>query len=139
MKSKMSYCISKKDFLIWHKTKAGIDDIRERPVFHSREVWWCSIGLNVGFEQDGKGKNFSRPVLIIRGFSKEVFLCIPLTTKLKEGKYYHAIDLGEGVLRRVILSQIRLLDSKRLQETITTIGEGEFNEIKKAATRLLLE
>ncbi len=129
----------KKDFLNWHKSKAEIDETRMRPFFHSREIWWCSIGLNVGFEQDGKGKNFNLPVLIIKVFSREVFVCVPLTTKLKNGIYYHSLDLGDGILQSVILSQIRLLDSKRLQEKITTIDKKQFDEIKKAVIRLLIE
>ena len=34
------------------------------PRFKEREVWWCKIGLNVGVEQDGKGNNYTRPILI---------------------------------------------------------------------------
>lgn len=126
-----------KDFTAWHKSKTDIDSSIDRAFFHQREVWWCSIGSNVGFEQDGKGKNFARPVLILKGFSKEVFLCVPLTTKLKEGRYYHFIDVGDGIPRKVILSQVRLLDSKRLQEKIATVDEIQFSKIKKAVIRLL--
>jgi hypothetical protein len=27
-------------------------------------VYWCSFGENVGFEQNGSGDNFSRPILM---------------------------------------------------------------------------
>src|SRR3989344_6646831 len=108
----------KKDFQKWHTLKQNIHNEKERRFYHEREIWWCSLGENVGFEQDGKGSDFARPILIIRGFNKEVFLCVPLTTKNKKGKYYADIDLGDKVIRKVILSQIRLIDSKRLQEKI---------------------
>ncbi len=29
-----------------------------------REVWFAHLGVNVGNEEDGKGKSFQRPVLI---------------------------------------------------------------------------
>ncbi|MBI2448319.1 type II toxin-antitoxin system PemK/MazF family toxin [Candidatus Microgenomates bacterium] len=127
----------KKDFQKWHKTKSGINDTKGHRFYHEREVWWCSVGLNVGYEMDGKGKDFVRPILVIKGFSKEVFLCIPLTTKLKQGKYYCDIDLGDGQTRRVILSQIRLIDAKRLQEKITMIDIKQFEKIKKAVIAIL--
>lgn len=126
-----------KDFQEWHQVKYAIHNAKERRFYHEREVWWCSIGANIGFEQDGKGADFVRPVLILKGFSKEVFLCVPLTTKLKTGKYYHDISLGDDILRKVILSQIRLVDSKRLQEKVVTISETEFLEIKQAVIRLI--
>src|SRR3989344_6616951 len=106
----------KKDYTIWQKLKTFLHNEKPRVYFHEREIWWCSLGANIGFEQDGKGLDFARPVLIIRVFSKEVFIGVPLTTKLKDGKYYYPISTGDGFERRVILSQIRLLDSKRLQE-----------------------
>lgn len=130
-------CQMEKDFQKWHNVKQEIHHIKERRFYHEREVWWCSIGANVGFEQDGKGPDFDRPVLVIKGFSREVFLCIPLTTKIKEGPYYHAISLGDGVPRMVILSQIRLVDSKRLQEKVATIDEAQFSAIKQAIIRLM--
>ena len=46
-------------------------------------------------------------------------------------------DLNDGVPRKIILSQIRLLDSKRLQEKIITVDEKQFSEIKKTIIQLL--
>jgi mRNA interferase MazF len=128
-----------KDFDKWNNQKKIIN-LRSNNTdffYHEREVWWCAIGVNVGFEQNGKGADFVRPVLIIKGFSKDVFICVPLTTKLKEGKYYHEISLNDGIMRKVILSQIRLIDSRRLQEKITMIDKEQFKDIKQKITQLL--
>jgi len=27
------------------------------PLFKERDIWWISIGVNVGFEEDGKNSN----------------------------------------------------------------------------------
>ncbi len=49
----------------------------------------------------------------------------------------HDIRFGDDTARKVILSQVRLLDVKRLQNKILTIDEGEFQSIKKAVIRLI--
>lgn len=127
----------KKDFNNWNRQKTNLHDVGESKLYHEREVWWCSLGLNIGFEQDGKGEDFSRPILIIKGFSRDVFLCVPLTTKNKEGKYYCDIVLEDKLSRKVILSQIRLVDSKRLQEKICRIDRLQFAYIKQNIIRII--
>jgi len=44
-----SYFFMKKDFQNWHKIKADIDQFRLSPFFREREIWWCSLGANVGY------------------------------------------------------------------------------------------
>lgn len=126
-----------KDFDQWNGAKKIIHLVNEYKLYHEREVWWCSLGVNIGFEEDGKGPKSIRPILIIKGFSREVLLCIPLTTKLKEGKYYTDISLGDGLKRKVILSQLRLIDTKRLQEKIFRIDNDQFKQIKQNIIRLI--
>lgn len=53
-------------------------------LFNEREIWWCSIGENIGFEGDGKNDMFERPVLILKKYNAEVFFGAPLTTSTKE-------------------------------------------------------
>ena len=75
--------MTEKDFLNWHRIKENIEFNNNRVYFHKREIWWCSLGVNVGFEQDGKGKNFARPVLIFKKFNKEIFWALPISAKIK--------------------------------------------------------
>ena len=126
-----------KDFKSWHDKKSNLDKDKERPFFHEREFWWCSLGANIGFEQDGKGERFARPVLVLKKFNKEVFWALPVTIKNKKGKFYSAVELGDGVSRLVILSQLKLMDAKRLQDKMATIDESNYREIQKAVTSLL--
>lgn len=42
-----------------------------------------NMGKNIGFEQDGKSDNFVRPVVVVKGFKKNMFFSIPLSTKKK--------------------------------------------------------
>jgi mRNA interferase MazF len=113
----------KKDFQIWHNKKENVENKEKRVFFHEREIWFCHLGTNVGFEQDGKGENFSRPVIVFRKFNKEVFWAVPLTTKTKSGKFYTTINLKDGVHRMAILSQLRLIDAKRIYFKIGVIDE----------------
>jgi mRNA interferase MazF len=126
-----------KDFQLWHKVKEEIHSSEKKLYFYEQEVWFCSLGANVGFEQDGKGDRFGRPVVIVKKFNKDVFLGIPLTTKIKTGKYYFPIHLSDEIQRNAILSQIRLIDAKRLYQKIGFVSEDEFEGMKKALIRII--
>ena len=43
-----------KDFQNWHSLKTKLESLEKDELFREREIWWCSIGENIGFEQDGK-------------------------------------------------------------------------------------
>lgn len=98
-------------------------------MFHEREIWWCSLGENLGFEQDGKNEHFERPVLILKKFSHDVFLGIPMTSTKKNHPFYFPYKFhgGEGSF---VLSQARILSVKRLQRKIIVVGRGLFSDIK---------
>jgi len=103
----------KKNYVKWHKQKTEIHNDKIRPFFHEREIWFTSLGENIGFEQDGSGEKFMRPVLVFKKFNNEVVWVLPLTRTNKTGKYYFRIS--DNQLSVVVLSQIRLVDAKRLQ------------------------
>ena len=126
----------KKDFDKWNKRKKRLNGDSLRLFFHEREVWWCSVGVNVGFEQDGRGVCFARPVLIFKKFNNEVFWAIPLSTKIKKGKFYVPIELGDTVPRVVIVSQLRLVDAKRLIDKMSMIPADNYKLIQKAVINL---
>lgn len=125
-----------KDFQKWHKKKENIDHKNKRIFFHNREVWWCSLGVNIGYEQDGKGDSFARPVLVFKKFNKEVFWGIPITMAKKTGKFYSPINLIDDKERCAIISQIKLLDCKRLLDKIGFISKENYIEIQKAVINL---
>ncbi|MFA6304332.1 MAG: type II toxin-antitoxin system PemK/MazF family toxin [Patescibacteria group bacterium] len=125
-----------KEFQKWHSKKEKLHNEALRLFFHEREVWWCSLGVNIGFEQDGKGVIFSRPILVLKKFNNEVFWALSLTTKIKQGKFYAPVILNDNVPRCVIVSQLRLIDAKRLIDKIGTIGKENYNQIKKTTINL---
>ena len=85
-----------KDFDQWNIEKKNIHAKKLAPFYNEREIWWCSLGVNVGFEQDGTGKNFDRLVAVIKGFNKETFFGVALTGKKKKGKYYFSVGKVDG-------------------------------------------
>ena len=115
-----------KDFSRWHAKKSNLHQRGGTALFHEREVWWCSLGENIGYEQDGNGKDSARPVVIVKKHNLELCLVVPLTAKLKKGKYYFPVDLVEGEKSAAILSQIRLIDRKRLLYKIETLPKKVF-------------
>jgi mRNA interferase MazF len=125
-----------KDFAAWMNSKSAIDKKGQRVFFHEREIWFCHLGANVGFEQDGKGTNFGRPVIVFRKFNKSVFWAVPLTTRPKSGKFYLPIDLRDGMSRMAILSQLRLMDAKRLYQKIGTIDHATHRALEDAVVGL---
>lgn len=126
-----------KDFKKWHDKKSRVDKIEKRPFFHEREIWWCSLGVNVGFEQDGGGKDFLRPVIMFRKFNNEIFWAIPLTHTHKKTKYYFKFNLDPDTLSVAILSQIRLVDARRLSHKIGDISDSDFESLIKKFKNLL--
>ena len=56
--------------LDWLRITIRLRNRQRKPLFKEGEIWWCSIGLNVGDEEYGKGPFFQRPVLIFKKFTK---------------------------------------------------------------------
>jgi len=126
-----------KDFQKWHDKKSQIDDIEKRPFFHEQEIWFCHLGTNIGFEQDGSGEDFQRPVVIIRKFNSEVCWVIPLSKTDKRNKYYFPFKFDDKITSVAILSQIRLLDARRLSRRIGTMKEDDFKQLINKIKALL--
>lgn len=129
--------MNKKEFSLWHTKKTFVHNEKQRPYFSEREIWFCTMGENIGYEQDGRGENFLRPVLVLKKFNNEVLWAIPLTTNNKMGKYYYNFKLKDKEPSTAILSQIRLIDGKRLQYKIGDMEQGNFEEIKIKIKQLL--
>ena len=78
-----------KAFDAWNKVKKSIDSYVEesRPFFSAGEIWWSRLGVNVGYETDGKNGTFQRPVIILKKYNQYSFLALPLTSSPKRNPY----------------------------------------------------
>ncbi len=127
-----------KDFDKWNSEKKVVDQkvINKDLFFYSREIWWCSAGLNIGVEANGKHENFERPMLIIKKFNSEMIWSLPLTTQGKDNKYYYKLE-HESVKSWVVVSQIKTVSTKRLLRKIGSISEGDFQNVLKKLQNIL--
>ena len=130
------YCL--KRFLEWIFVKQKLhNNISKTPFVSEGDLWWASLGENIGREINGKSELFTRPVLIFKKFSPETFLVLPLTTKNKKGSWY--IEISKKGRRQVaVLSQIRTIDGKRLATKLGTISDLDIKKTKGAFVKLLL-
>jgi mRNA interferase MazF len=120
-----------KDFEKWSTLKQILDARPGMAFAYPREVWWCSLGANIGAEIDGKNDSFERPVLVVRVYNKETLLVVPVTTKEKNDRFHHKIDSG-GKSSWASLTQIRVISNKRLLRKVDTITEEAFSSLKEA-------
>ena len=117
----------------WNKVKKEIANESVIVGFKNRDIFYMKMGKNIGFEQDGKGENFVRPVVIVKGFNKNMFFGIPLSTKVKEGKFYYNFKFNkkdELIENIALLSQMRLFSTKRLLNKIGVMNADDFANMK---------
>jgi mRNA interferase MazF len=118
-----------KDFETWQSKKQQLHERNTQNIFfHQKEIWWCSVGCNIGTEIDGKHSDFERPVLIIKKINRHQFIGLPLTTSAKHLESTRKIIISTGSY--VVLSQIRTLSVKRLCRKIKKINRTEFELLK---------
>ncbi|MCL2869671.1 type II toxin-antitoxin system PemK/MazF family toxin [Candidatus Saccharibacteria bacterium] len=118
----------KKDYDAWNKVKKTLEKREFIPEFNERDVWWCHIGTNLGFEADGKHSPFERPVLVLRKYNKELFFGLPLTSVNKNNQYYFQLTAAK-VRGAVMLSQGRVLSGKRMSRKMYRLDGDIFLEI----------
>jgi mRNA interferase MazF len=126
-----------KKFDEWNIDKKAIQKNGLNKLYGVREVWWCALGINIGFEQDGTGESYERPILIMKGFSKQVCLVVPLTTSVKKNPYHISIGKIDGRDAFAIFSQLRLIDTKRLINKVAVVDKVLFEIIKKTVKDML--
>lgn len=91
------------------------------------EIWYCNLGYNIGYEENGKWDVFKRPVLVLNRLWN-IYLCIAMTSKGKDNnKYYIKVYKNSYV----ITSQVRTLDSKRFLQPLIKIPYTQFQGIQK--------
>ncbi len=125
-----------KDFDRWNEIKKKTE-VEQPRLYTVREIWWCRFGVNVGTEQDGRGKSFLRPAVILRGFGPDACMVVPLTTSTRKHSLRVQIGSVDGREARANLSQIRVVDTRRLVEKIGFLEKGIFTTMRKAARDLL--
>lgn len=126
----------RKDFDVWNERKKSIERSEFGHFVHARDVWWCTLGINVGSEQDGTAGTFERPVLVLRKFSKDTVLIVPLTSRPKRTRY-HVVVRHNGVDYAAVISQLRLVSTKRLTRLLYQMDPEVYRLVVRSAQSML--
>ena len=120
----------------WNKQKKDVQKSKKLVWFEERDIVFMKMGQNIGVEENGKGDEFLRPVLVYKKFNKEQFFGFPLTSKEKNGKFYYELH-HQNRISYVILTQMRTYSAKRIAYSMGSIGKNKFAEIHKKFLKLL--
>lgn len=128
-----------KDFEAWNAYKRKLDKNEFKGFFRAREIWWCSLGVNIGSEQDGKNELFERPVLVIRKMRfDQLALVAPISTKINDQTdRIDAYIMGEK--SQVLLSQIRVVSRRRFLKKYCILSKDTFNTVIIRLAMMILD
>jgi mRNA interferase MazF len=127
-----------KRFLEWIGLKERLHAISHKPPYVSRgDIWWASVGENVGSEINGKSRLFSRPVIIFKKLAHGFYFVIPTTTKLHEGSWYIRFRHQSREMD-ACLHQARAIDYRRLSSKLGTLDDGDMERIGDGFSALYL-
>ena len=119
-----------KRFAIWLRLKEKLHGINHAPPMVSeRDIWWASIGENVGSEVNGKSDLFSRPVIILKKLSHTFYFVIPTTTQSRSGSWYVGFVHQDREMF-ACLHQARAIDYRRLSSRLGKLDGDDFAKIK---------
>lgn len=77
------------DYNNWNEVKKKCNINKRKLGIKSREIFWAKIGFNIGSEEYGKDKNFTRPIIVIRKLTSDLFIGVPITSTIKNNDYFH--------------------------------------------------
>lgn len=115
----------------WNNLKKKISNKNIKILFKEGDIWWMSLGLNIGEEMYGKDYNFSRPVIVFKKLTSKTCIVLPLSTKQKQGTWYFSLKIQDKI-QTISLHQIRFVSVKRFIKKIAQIPESDFELIRKA-------
>lgn len=124
------------EYDLWNEQKKRLDETERKLFFKEGEIWWCSVGRNIGEEVYGKGDAFRRPVAILKKLSGNTCVVLPTTSKPRDGSWFHSIHVS-GKDRWVMMNQIRFISGNRLWVRESSLSTSQFSELKKSVAFLL--
>src|SRR3989344_7313116 len=119
-----------KDFDKWNNRKKLIHMTADVIGIHEREVWWVSLGINVGVEIDGKQQTYERPVIVLRKFNNQMVWVLPITSQKKNPPFYEHFIFGDKAYFAA-LTQLRTISTKRFLRKIGMIPKTDFARMQE--------
>ncbi|MDO4978865.1 MAG: type II toxin-antitoxin system PemK/MazF family toxin [Candidatus Saccharibacteria bacterium] len=126
-----------KNFQKWMRLKENIHNKNNRRSIKEGQIWWISVGENVGVEINGKSDKFSRPVIIYKKLSNMGFMGIPLTSQYHDGSWYVSFEFNNkqeyaALSQARTFSVARLCDGKCMGE----LSESDFSKVRLGFSKL---
>lgn len=118
------------EFDKWNFLKKDLHKKEDIIEFYQGNVYFMSIGKNIGYESLGKKELFLRPVLVYKKLSKSTFVGIPLTSQLKEGSYYFSFNYKKGITSTAMLNQMRVFDIRRSEYLSGKINKNTYKNLE---------
>ncbi len=115
-------------FVAWMNLKITLHFTERELYFKERQIWWASIGQNIGSEENGKHDHFERTVLVFKKFNKDTFLGVPISTKIKIAAHRYIFSRN-GKNFCANLSQIKVMSIKRLLRLVDSISETDYKNM----------
>lgn len=125
-----------KDFNSWNDKKKLTDNRKVNFNVNEREVWWTSLGLNIGVEANGKNDEFERPVLVLKKFNKDMVWVLPITSQSKSNLFHEDFIFRDDTYY-IAITQIRTLSTKRFLRKSGMISKSDFERMRKRVASFL--
>jgi len=121
----------------WNSHKKKVQSKERKLHIKNSEIYFVSIGQNIGYESYGKDESFLRPVIVLKKLSKNTFVGIPLTSREKAGSYYFTFSYKNDKTSTAMLNQIRVFDTKRIVYKSGFMKKDTFSILQKKLSETL--
>lgn len=115
----------------WNRLKKKIHKKKHKFYVKTAEIYFLSIGQNIGYESYGKDELFLRPVIVYKKLGHATFIGIPLTSEEKIGDYYFKFSYRKGKYSYATLNQMKVFDTKRVVYKSGNIKHEDFESLKE--------
>jgi len=115
----------------WNTLKKRLNKKENIIKFYQGNIYFMSIGQNIGSETYGKDSFFLRPVLVYKILTKTTFVGIPLTSREREGSYYFSFNYKKDKTSTAMLNQIRVCDIRRSEYLSGKINKNTFKNLEE--------
>jgi len=126
----MYQSLNKDTYDTWNTLKKLLDNKKNIITFYQGNIYFMSIGMNIGHESYGKDNLFLRPVLVYKKLTNTTFLGIPLTSKEKDGSYFFQFSYKKNKISTAMLHQMRVFDIRRTEYLSGKINKNTYKNLE---------
>lgn len=121
----------------WNSVKKILNKREHNYFIRQGDIYFTSIGQNIGYETYGKDELFLRPVLVFKKLNNYTFIGIPLTSKKKEGSHFYSFEYKKDKHSTALLGQMKMLDINRIEYRSGKIDKENFRKLKDKVAILM--